>query len=315
MIHINPDATAIAEALVLYRNVLAEGTLSASSEAPDGFAANALGPQTFDSWTSISVPATLAVTLDVPVACDACAIIAHTLGSAGATVEVQYHDGSDWVTVQSVTPTDDRDLLLIFGEVSSTQWRIRITGAVASIGVAMIGPRLLIPFGVVPDYTPINLALSIELGPHITRGGQFLGNRVQRVGASTRIQLAPQERWWIEQDAKPFIAHYNSGKPFIWASCPDLLQEDMAYCWRSGDTLAVSYGAGAVYGSMSMEVAASGCRFILPNSVTPRPTTSAPRSIKLLSRFVAIIAPHFTLFFTTCPSQFQAATRRQSTRY
>lgn len=256
MIHINPDATSIAEASVLYRNVLAEGALSASSETADGFAANALGPQTFDFWTPTSVPATLAVTLDAPVACDACAIIAHTLGSAGATIEVQHHDGSGWVTAQSVTPDDDRDLLLLFGEATSTQWRIRITDAVASVGVVMIGPRLLIPFGVVPDYTPINLARSVQLGPHITRGGQFLGNRVLRMGAGTSIQLAPQERWWIEQDAKPFIAHYNSGKPFIWAGCPELLPEDMAYCWRAGETLAASYGAGAVYGSMSMEIAA-----------------------------------------------------------
>lgn len=256
MIHITPDATAIAEAMVLYRNVLAEGALSASSETADGFAANALGPQTFDFWTPASVPATLAVTLGAPVACDCCAIIAHTLGSAGATVEVQRHDGSGWVTAQSVTPDDDRDLLLLFGEASSTQWRIRVTDAVASIGVVMIGPRLLIPLGVVPDYTPINLALSVELAPNITRGGQFLGNRVQRVGAGTSIQLAPQERWWIEQDAKAFIAHYNAGKPFIWASCPDLLPEDMAYCWRAGRELSASYGAGAVYGSMSMEVAA-----------------------------------------------------------
>ncbi len=256
MIHITPDATSIAEALVLYRNVLAEGTLSASSETADGFAANALGPQTFDFWTPSAVPATLSVTLPETVECDACAIIAHELGSAGATLEVQFWNGAAWVTAMTITPEDDRDLLLIFGPRSSTQWRIRITDAIASIGVVMIGPRLLIPFGVVPDYTPINLALSVQLGPNVTLGGQFLGNRILRVGANTSIQLVPQERWWIEQDAKPFIAHYNSGKPFIWASCPDLLPEDMAYCWRAGETLAASYGAGAVYGSMSMEVAA-----------------------------------------------------------
>lgn len=256
MIHIDPSATAQAEAMVLHRNVLLEGTLTWSSETPDGYAANALGPQTFDFWTPAAVPATLGVILPEPVECDAAAIIAHTLGSAGATVSIQYYSGSGWIAAQTITPEDDRDLLLIFGHATSAQWRIEITGAIAHIGVVMIGSRLLIPGGAVPDYTPINLALSIELAPNVTRGGQFLGNRIQRVGAGTSIQLAQQERIWIENEARAFIAHFNAGLPFVWASWPFGMPEDMAYCWRSGGTLQASYGAGAIWGSMSMEVAA-----------------------------------------------------------
>lgn len=256
MIHIHPAATSVLEAMVLYRNVLAEGALSASSQTADGFAANALGPQTYDFWKPAAAPAWLRGVLAAPVECDSAAIIAHTLGSAGATVGVEYWDGGAWHVAISVSPDDDRDLLLLFSAAEAQEWRIVVNGAVTSIGVAMIGPRLLIPWGVVPDYTPINLALSIDLAPNITRGGQFLGNRIQRVGAGTSIQLAPQERDWIEGAARPFIAHYNAGKPFVWASCPEVLPDDMAYCWRSGGVLSAAYGPGAVYGSMSMEVAA-----------------------------------------------------------
>lgn len=257
MLYIDPTATAIAEASVLYRNVLAEGVLNWSSETDDGFAANALGPQTYDFWTPESLPATLGVTLDASVECDACAIIAHTLGSAGATVAVQYHDGDDWVTAQSVTPDDDSDILMLFGEQDSDQWRILITGTdEPHVGVVMIGPRLIIPFGVTPSYTPLNLALNVELMHSETVSGQHIDNRVVRTGAGTTIQLAPQEREWIETDAKPFIAHYNAGKPFIWASDPELLPDDFGYCWRTGGVLSASYGAGALYGSMSMEVSA-----------------------------------------------------------
>ena len=258
MIHITPGATDVLASMVLHRNVMAEGGLWFSSQAADGAAANALGPQTYDFWTPTAVPAWLGVTLPAPVECDACAIIAHNLGSKGATVDVMCFDpvAAADVVLATISPSDDRDILVLFDAPACASWWIKITGAIASVGVLMFGPRLLIPWGITPDYTPINLALSVELAPNITRGGQFLGNRIQRIGAGTSIQLAPQEREWIEQDARAFIAHYNAGKPFIWASCPEVLSDDMAYCWRSGGVLSASYGAGAVYGSMSMEVAA-----------------------------------------------------------
>jgi len=243
--------------MVLYRNVLAEGTLAWSSQTVDGAAANALGPQTYDFWTPASLPATLSTTLASPTVCDACAIIGHTLGSKGATVLVEWWNGSVWVIAQTLIPADDRDLLLIFGEQTSAQWRIRITGTlVPSIAVVMIGSRLLIPGGVQADYVPINLSLDIELAPSITVRGQYVGTFLKRSGASTGLALALQERLWIETEASPFIAHYNAGQPFIWASCPDLLPEDMAYCWRAGNTLRAEYGAGAVYGSLALEVQA-----------------------------------------------------------
>ena len=256
MIHIHPSATGIAEASVLYRNVLAEGVLAWSSQTADGFAANAIGPQTYDFWTPSAVPATLSVTLDAPQACDTAAIIAHTLGTAGATVEVQHFSGGAWVTAQAVTPEDDADLVLLFGEVTAAQWRIRITGAVASIGVAMIGQRMVIPDGVTAGYTPVNLALDVELSPSVTIRGQYVGAYIKRQGAGTDIPLAQQERWWVQGEAAPFISHYNAGRPFIWMSCPDLHPEDGTYCWRDGNALSANYGPGSVWASMTMQVSA-----------------------------------------------------------
>lgn len=261
MIQIEHSAFGIEESAVAYRNVLTEGTLSWSSQTADGAAANALGPQTYDFWTPASLPAMLTVTLAEAVDCDCAAIIAHTLGSSGATVQVQARNGTDpWVTFSTVTPADDRDIFVLFADLAGTaydQWRIRITGSTApAVGIAWIGPRLIIPDGVQAGYVPLNLALSVELMPNITRGGQFLGNRVQKVGASTSLSLARQHRHWVQEDAAPFIAHYNAGKPFLWLSCPELLPDDAHYVWRAGDTLSASYGAGSLWADMSMEVAA-----------------------------------------------------------
>lgn len=257
MIHIDPSATAISDAAALFQNVLADGVLAWSSQTADGFAANALGPQTYDAWVPATIPATLSVTLSAASECDTAAIIGHTLGSSGATVIVEWFNGSAWITAASVTPEDDRDIAMLFGAQEASQWRIRITGGTApAIGVAMIGQRLRIPDGVRAGYVPLNLALDIELSPSVTVRGQYVGTFMKRTGGGTSIPLATQDRQWIEGDARPFVAHYNAGRPFIWMSCPDLLPHDMAYCWRSGGTLQASYGAGARRGDLSLEVSA-----------------------------------------------------------
>ncbi len=254
MIQIEVGATDTGLPMILWRNVLAEGALVASSEAPDGFAENALGPQTFDYWTPTAVPATLAVTLAAAEACDACAIFGHTLGSAGATIEVQYDSGSGWTTVATATPTTNEALLFIFPSVTAAQWRIRITGAVASISIAMIGKRLVVPTGVQTGYVTLDMALRVEMIASQSVTGQFFASRVNRKGAMTSIALATQRRTWIEGDASSFITHFNEGRTFAWASAPELLTRDLGYCRRAGGVLAATYDAGAIYGELSMEI-------------------------------------------------------------
>lgn len=259
--YIQPSAYGINDSAVAYRNVMAEGTLSWSSETADGFAANALGPQTFDSWVPAAMPATIATLLPAPVACDTAAIVAHTLGSTGATAYVEASlDGITWVTFATIAPTDDKDIFVLFsdlGGVAYPQWRVRVTGTTApAIGIVWIGPRMVIPMGVQASYTPLNLALSVEMMTNISRGGQFIGNRIEKVGASTSISLSPQERWWVQSTAVPFITHYNAARPFLWLSCPELHPEDAHYVWRNGDTLAGNYSGGSLWVDMSMSVAA-----------------------------------------------------------
>lgn len=253
MIQIAALSTETGLPMLLWRNVLGLGALVASSAAPDGFAANALGPQTYDFWTPTAVPATLAVTLGAAAQCDACAIFGHTLGTAGATIEVQYFSGS-WLTVATATPATNEPLLFIFPAVSSTQWRIRITGAVASISIAMIGKRLIVPTGVQTGYMTLDMALQIEMTASKSVTGQFFASRVNRKGATTSIALATQRRTWIEGDAAGFIAHFNAGGTFAWASAPDLLPRDLGYCRRAGAVLAATYDPGAIYGEMSLDV-------------------------------------------------------------
>lgn len=261
MIYIDSTAMGANESAASYRNVLSEGVLNWSSQAADGFAANALGPQTYDYWVPSSVPATIGVVMASPVECDTAALIGHNLHSLGCTAHVEAsNDGLAWVTLASVTPDSDDDLILLFSDLTGaeySQWRWRITGGTPpAISIAWIGPRLMFPMGVQASHTPVAYGLTVDLSTSQSITGQYIGSYIERKGGGAAISLAPQERHWVQTKAQPFIAHYNAGKPFLWMSCPDKLPEDGHYVWRSGGTLGGSFNAGSMSVDMSMEVQA-----------------------------------------------------------
>lgn len=229
--------------MVLFDNVLARGAFAWSSQTADGFAANALGPQTFDYWTPTSGNGSISVTLGAAEACDCAAVVAHDLGTKGSTVHLEYRTGTAaWTALASATPTDDSTLLLIGPPVVADQWRLRVAGASPpSLGVVMIGRRQVWRVGVTGGYVALPKAKRVELLTSTSRGGQFLGNRIVREEASTDIGLSSADRDWVNGALEAFRIHYDEGKPFIWASDPGGDPDDVGYCWRAGDELRPAY--------------------------------------------------------------------------
>lgn len=240
---------------VLFDSVLTRGTLVASTEATDGAGSNATNGKTNDFWTPTALPATLETTLSAAEECDCAAIVGHTLGTDGATLEVDYHDGATWQTLSTTSPTTDETIFIIFGAQTRTRWRIRITGStIPSIAVALIGKRLSLPGGVTLSYTPIYKAKDVELLSGVSRKGHFIGNRVQRRGASTTISLAPIDRSWIESNLDPFNNYFDDGGAFVFASAPSVFTKDAAYCWRGNSTLRPSHSVSGDLEDISMQV-------------------------------------------------------------
>lgn len=221
--------------MVLWDNFYARGTVTASSQTADGAGANAAEETTYDFWTPASLPATLQVTLASAEAADCCAIAAHTIGSSGATVIVEYLDGVTWTELGSVTPTTDAPILIVFDRTTDTDFRIRITGStVPSIGVVFLGERLNFSSGVALPYTPIWQSQTVELLQSVSIGGQFLGNRVNRRGGNGSITLNILERSFIEGATfQAFKTHYDNGKSFFFASSLASYEEDISYVWRA----------------------------------------------------------------------------------
>lgn len=242
MIHIvtssNPAfAEANAQPFVAYRNLLAEGTVTDAALPAAAPRANAVTESTFDFWESDNDPDTLRVSLASAQEAAVAMIAAHSLGSQGATLEVQYYDGADWQTIHSVTPTDDQPFCIIWDAISADGWGLRITGALAQIGMAWIGPRLVIPGGVLPDYSPVWAGRRVTKYPGTSRRGQWFGQRIERVGGSVAPEFMPIPYTFAESNMAEFRDHYNEGRAFVWASAPSVFPDDVAYCWAPDEAV------------------------------------------------------------------------------
>jgi len=250
--------------MVLFQNLFAQGTLTATSTAAGSFVENLLGPQTFDFWKPAALPAEFSVTLAAPAACDCIALDAHNLGTAGASVSLYYSvtDTSAWVLITTIAPTDDRAAAVIFPSVTGRRFRVVINSASGTpfIGIAMAGLRLSFPGEILAPYVPAQHAVRVEPYPSLSMGGQFQGSRVKWKGAQISVQFSPLARAWVDANMRAFQAHYDAVKPFFWASCPGKYPQDIAYVWRAEgvEELRPAYDAGGLHGMVMMELAAYG---------------------------------------------------------
>lgn len=254
-------ADANAQPMVAYRNLLAVGTIASGTSPASAPRLDAVTEDTTEYWLNATVPATLRSTLAASEPADLCYIGGHNLGTAGASLQVQYYDGAAWQTIATITPDDDQPFMVIFPRRSATAWGIQITGAVAQIALAWIGPRLIIPGGVTPDYRPVWASHRVEKYPGVTRRGHFRGQRIERTGASLSASFMPIDHDYALNEMAAFRAHYNEGRAFIWAPAPGPFREDFAYCWApDGASFAPSIMAGGDLVTLSLTMEA----FIAP---------------------------------------------------
>jgi len=259
-VEVETGATGTSVASFLFTNILASGTLTASTESADGAKENAIDDATWDYWLPTAVPATLVVDYGSDVECDCAGIAAHDSGSVGATVSVQSSpDGATWTTQGSFVPSDDNTLMIFFPAFTARYWRFRVTNAVALYGVVMIGKKLEMPVTPLSGHTSLHNAKRIELMNSGTDGGHFRGNRIMRRRAETTINFGAISATFADgDDFQLFKDHYNDGKPFFYAGCPLYYPEDVGYCWRpeGAGEIRPNYTEGGVLSEISMSVAA-----------------------------------------------------------
>lgn len=218
------------------------GEVAASSEDALYEAILADQPQTYTAWRPEAVPATWSITPVSPVPVDSCAIGCHNLGSSGATVFVEYFDGADWIEAATATPTDDSAILFLFAEVAAADaWRIRITGAIAEIGVIMFASAMVFPKGAqFAPGLPITEAEQYEYNVNKTDGGDWAGRSLISNGLQFSVTINNLSETFAAGDWAEFRRHANEGDAtFFIAPKPLAYPKEVAYAW-SNETIRAS---------------------------------------------------------------------------
>lgn len=239
MIHIVNAAPALAGAyfeanaqpMLAWRNLMAEGTIASASLPATNPRANAATEDTASFWGATGAD-TLSLSLASAEDADLCLIAAHELGSDGRSITLQYLVGATWTTIATVTPADNHPFMILFPRVSSDGYRVTLSGA-SVVGVVWIGPRVVIPGGVVPGYSEIWASREITKLGGGTRSGHWLGQRVERVTAQLAPTLMPVDYDFARDDLADFRTRYNEGRAFVWASAPAVFPYDVAYAWAT----------------------------------------------------------------------------------
>lgn len=225
-----------------WQNLLREAEVSATGQsgqnAPDA-TQNAL---TWDFWIPNALPANITYTLEEAADFDYIGIASHTIGTDGATVTFSYHDGSDWVDIKTVSPSDNSPIILLFNEIETDQIRISLTGtANPAVGVVYAGKILVSQRRIYQGHTPITLGKRTTIRPQRSEGGQWLGRSIVREGAETSISLSNLTADWVREYFKPFMDSAIK-YPFFFAWRGEKFPEEVAYCWTDQDIVPSNSG-------------------------------------------------------------------------
>lgn len=224
----------LTHARILYDDVVGQGspTLTASSEATGFEKENAADYLTHDFWKAASLPATLEVQSAQSHQIDFAMVVAHSLGTDGAAVKFQYHNGAGWVDLTAeVAPGTDEALAFLFEQVTTSRIRLSVTGDgdPPSIGVVMAGKALAMERGVTLTHTPLNLAGRTRFSNNDSESGQWLGRSIRRNGFAAGIAFANITETFIRNSFQPFIVAARS-RPFGWLWAPVEFPADVVYC-------------------------------------------------------------------------------------
>jgi len=239
------------------RNWLSGGTPSASGTDADFFEDAPANSLTYERWKPDALPATWEYDHGSAASCDYCCIGAHTMGTNGNSIEVQYHNGSNWVDLIPATAlTDDMPIMAIFSEQTRQRWRIRISnGTVPEIGVVKFGKALQMERPIIGDHKPLALSRNTTFRSNISVEGEFLGRSVIRTNLKTGFRWNILTDAWVDANW-PDLQKAVEKEPFFIAWRP-LDRSHVALC-QADDTPIPTYTGSRDFMRVSLNVTARG---------------------------------------------------------
>lgn len=223
-------------------NWITGGAPAASGTASRFFAAGPDNSLTYEKWKPDAVPATWENDLGSAQDVDYCGIAAHTMGTNGNTVTVQYWDGLAWQDRSPAhQPTDDMPILFIFTETNAQRWRINISAGTAPvIGVVKFGKAMQMQQAIYAGHAPIDLARQTVVRSNYSETGEFLGKTKQRSYGASSFAWQHLTASWVRNNWRPFQIACEA-EPFFIAWRPITFSE-VAY--GQTDTVPVPQNMG-----------------------------------------------------------------------
>ena len=215
---VNEFSTPLTHARIGYDNFVPDAVVTATSAEAEFPVDSVQRENTFERWQPTSLPATLSIDASAGAAPTPSyiGIAAHTLGSSGSTISLEFSvDNISWSTVETVSPADNRAIMIIFAEVTAGYWRLVVTGStIPQIGVVYIGKVLEMQRAIYGGHTPLNLSRTTVKRPTKSDKGQWLGSSTVRLGLRTSYQWQHLTAAWYRENFDPFVKSART-KPFF----------------------------------------------------------------------------------------------------
>lgn len=238
-------------------NWFSGGTSSPSSTATGYFADAPLNTLTYERWKPSALPATWGYDHGSSVEADYCCIAAHTMGTNGNSLQVEYWTGAAWVAVCPVTAiTSDEPIMVIFEPQTAQFWRISISnGTAPEIGVIKFGTAMQMERPLYGGHAPIPMARQTILRSNYSETGEYLGRVKQRTYLTTSYAWQHLTSTWVRANW-PSFQLATEAEPF-WIAWRPSTFGDVGYAQLDETPIPTNMGIRDLM-SVSMNVRARG---------------------------------------------------------
>lgn len=201
------------------------GTPIASTTETGYFADAPNNSLTYERWKPTAFPATWDLDPGGSTVADYCCIGAHTLGSSGCSLAIQYFNGS-WTNALSLTAiADDSPIMVVFTEKTATKWRVYISGGTfPEVGIIKFGKALQMYRPLYGGHSPLVMARQTVLRSNYSETGEFLGRTKQRTQLRTSFSWSEIPASWMRTNWLPFQKAIEA-EPFFIAWRPGTFSE------------------------------------------------------------------------------------------
>ncbi len=235
---------------------LSGGTASASTTDSDYFENGPLNSLTYEKWKPTAYPATWEYDHGANAEANCFCIAAHTLGTSGARIKAQYHNGSAWVDLCPITTiTSDAPIMILFDDLNVSRFRLYIGywASVPVVGVIKASRQLRMQREIYGGHAPADLARQTVLRSNFSETGEFLGRSKQRTYQRTTFSWSYLSAGWIRRNW-PSLQRGIESEPFWIAWRPETFD---AVSFMQADQSPIPQNMGAV-DLMSVDLTARG---------------------------------------------------------